>query len=196
MTGPKISLTPPEGALAPRRHPDAPAPGELLESHYEGCFGCGTEPSHGLRMRTRAGEGVNVTAEFEVTADHQGASGLAHGGLLAAALDEVLGGLNWMMQVISVTGRLETDFVRPVPVGTVLHLKAHVTAVSGRKIYCSATGRLGPDGPVAVRAAGLFIEVGVDHFVDRFVDDEGQEGVQAVSAPGRARGAGAFEVNL
>lgn len=41
------------------------------------------------------------------------------------------------------TGRLETDYVRPVPVDTVLYLEAEVTAVAGRKIYCSAVGRIG-----------------------------------------------------
>lgn len=193
MTAPKTSLTPPKGARPPERHPDAPAPGELIGSHYEKCFGCGTGQPHGLHLEARAGDGVNVTAEFTVTADHQGAPGLAHGGVLASALDETLGALNWMMHVISVTGRLETDFVRPVPVDTVLHLEAHVTAVAGRKIYCTATGRIGgPDGPVAVRADGLFIEVKVEHFIDNGREEEIQA---AMNDPDQVRRARAFEVN-
>ena len=193
MTAPKTSLTPPKGARPPERHPDAPAPGELIGSHYEKCFGCGTGQPHGLHLEARAGDGVNVTAEFTVTADHQGAPGLAHGGVLASALDETLGALNWMMHVISVTGRLETDFVRPVPVDTVLHLEAHVTAVAGRKIYCTATGRIGgPDGPVAGRADGLFIEVKVEHFIDNGREEEIQA---AMNDPDQVRRARAFEVN-
>ncbi|OEV04615.1 PaaI family thioesterase [Streptomyces oceani] len=175
------------------RHPDAPAPGELLGAHYAECFGCGGDQPHGLHLEARAGEGVSVTAEFTVQPAHQGAPGLAHGGVLATAMDETLGSLGWLMHVIAVTGRLETDYVRPVPVGTTLHLSAYATARSGRKIYCSAIGRIGgPEGPVAARADGLFIEVKVEHFVDNGRAEE----IEAVMAdPDQVRRARAFEVN-
>jgi acyl-coenzyme A thioesterase PaaI-like protein len=186
-------VTPPAGAAAPVRHADAPAPGEILGPHYEHCFGCGAAAPHGLRLSTRAGEGVTVTAEFTVGTAHQGAPGLAHGGVLAAALDETLGSLNWLLRVIAVTARLHTDFVRPVPVGAVLHLDAEVTAVHGRKIFCTATGRLGgPQGAVAVRADALFVEVKVDHFVDNGHEDEIRA---AMADPDQVRRARAFEVN-
>jgi acyl-coenzyme A thioesterase PaaI-like protein len=179
--------------VKPVRHPDAPAPGELLGAHYEHCFGCGGGQPHGLHLQTRAGAGVSVTAEFTVRPAHQGAPGLAHGGVLASALDETLGSLNWLLRTIAVTGRLETDFVQPVPVGTALHLEAEVTAVAGRKIYSTATGRIGaPDGPVAVRADALFIEVAVEHFVNHGREEEIRA---AMSDPDRIRRTRAFEVN-
>ncbi|MZD06767.1 PaaI family thioesterase [Streptomyces sp. SID5785] len=193
MSGTSAALTPPADAIAPVRHPDAPAPGTLLGAHYGHCFGCGGEQPHGLHLEARAGDGVSVTAEFTVRPAHQGAPGLAHGGLLATALDETLGSLNWLMQTIAVTGRLETDYVRPVPVDTVLHLSAEVTAVAGRKIYSTATGRIGgPDGPVAVRADALFIEVKVDHFIENGREEEIQA---AMSDPDQIRRTRAFEVN-
>ncbi|WP_030542819.1 PaaI family thioesterase [Streptomyces albus] len=193
MSGPTTSLTPPADARQPERHPDAPAPGELLGSHYDQCFGCGGLQPHGLHLETRAGEGVSVTAVFTVKEAHQGAPGLAHGGVLATALDETLGGLSWLLRTIAVTGRLETDYVRPVPVGTELHLAAEVTAVHGRKIYSTATGRIGgPDGPVAVRATALFIEVKVDHFIENGRDEEIRA---AMSDPDQIKVTRAFEVN-
>ncbi|MGH3323439.1 MAG: PaaI family thioesterase [Streptomyces sp.] len=186
-------MRPPDGALAAVRHPGAPPPGELLGSHYERCFGCGGGQPHGLHLEARAGEGVNVTAEFRVRPVHQGAPGLAHGGVLTTALDETMGSLGWLMQVIAVTGRLETDFVRPVPVDTVLHLDATVTAVHGRKIFTTATGRIGgPDGQVAVRADAVFIQVKVEHFTDNGRDEEIQA---AMADPDQVRRARAFEVN-
>ncbi|HJX86589.1 MAG TPA: PaaI family thioesterase, partial [Gemmatimonadales bacterium] len=183
----------PAGAVKPVRHPDAPAPGVLLGSHYGQCFGCGGEQPHGLNLQARAGEGVSVTAEFTVKPDHQGAPGLAHGGVLATALDETLGSLSWLLRVIAVTGRLETDYVRPVPVGTVLFLDAEATAVHKRKIYCRATGRIGgPGGPVAVRAEALFIEVAVNHFIDNGRPEEIRA---AMADPDRVKRVRAFEVN-
>ncbi|MEU6095863.1 PaaI family thioesterase [Streptomyces sp. NPDC047079] len=193
MSGTSAALTPPADAVAPVRHPDAPAPGELLGAHYAQCFGCGEDQPDGLHLQARAGEGVSLTAEFTVQPAHQGAPGLAHGGVLATALDETLGSLNWLLRTIAVTGRLETDFVRPVPVGTVLYLEAEVTAVAGRKIYSRATGRTGgPHGPVAIRAEALFIEVKVDHFVD---NGRPQEIQAAMDDPDQLRRARAFEVN-
>ncbi|POX44310.1 PaaI family thioesterase [Streptomyces sp. Ru72] len=193
MSGTSSGLTPPADAVAPVRHPDAPAPGEPLGAHYGQCFGCGGEQPHGLRLEARAGDGVSVTAEFTVRPAHQGAPGLAHGGVLATALDETLGSLNWLLRTIAVTGRLETDFVRPVPVGTVLYLEAEVTAVAGRKIYSRAAGRIGgPEGPVAVRAEALFVEVKVDHFTEH---GRPQEIRAAMDDPDQLRRVRAFEVN-
>lgn len=186
-------LTPPADAVPPVRHPEAPAPGEPLGTHYEQCFGCGGDQPHGLRLAARAGEGVSITAEFTVRPAHQGAPGLAHGGVLTTALDESLGSLTWLLRTIAVTGRLETDFVAPVPVGTALFLRAEVTAVAGRKIYARAEGRIGgPDGPLAVRAKALFIEVKVDHFIDHGRSEEIEA---AMADPDQIRRARAFEVN-
>ncbi|MEU0244079.1 PaaI family thioesterase [Streptomyces sp. NPDC006235] len=193
MSRTSTALQPPADAVRPVRHPDAPAPGEPLGAHYGQCFGCGGEQPHGLHLEATAGEGVSLTAEFTVQPAHQGAPGLAHGGVLTSALDEALGSLNWLLRTIAVTGRLETDFVMPVPVGTTLYLEAEVTAVAGRKIYSTATGRVGgPDGPVAVRADALFIEVKVDHFVDHGRQEEIQA---AMNDPDQIRRARAFEVN-
>jgi acyl-coenzyme A thioesterase PaaI-like protein len=156
----------PPQAVLPERHPDAPAPGAELPAHYVRCFGCGSGETHGLHMRVVAGEGLTLHATFEVTDHHQGAPGLAHGGLLACAFDEALGMLGHLTRRSQVTGRLETDFRRPVPVGSTLFIEARMDGVVGRKSYVSAVGRLGAaDGPVAVRARALFVEVGLEHFV-------------------------------
>ncbi|MEV4284082.1 PaaI family thioesterase [Nonomuraea bangladeshensis] len=157
--------TPPPGAVAPAAPPGAPRPGAALGSHYGRCFGCGTEHPTGLHLKARTPDGATVEAEFTVGEAHQGAPGLAHGGVLAAAMDEVIGMSVYLFHKPYVTGRLETDYLQPVPVGTTLHLRAWCNGIAGRKAYLEAEGRIGaPDGPVAVRAAALFIEVSMEHF--------------------------------
>ena len=149
----------------PPRHPDAPAPGTQIPSHYAFCFGCGVDHSTGLHLQVTAGAGLTLTAQFTVTEHHQGAPGLAHGGLLSAAFDESMGALNWLIRVPAVTGRLEIDFRRPVPVDRTLTITAKVKGRSGRKLFTTAEGRLdSPDGPLAVTAAATFIAVGLEHF--------------------------------
>lgn len=160
-----LSLTPPPDATAPERSSDAPAPGSVLPPHYAQCFGCGNDHPTGLHLSVTVAEGVAVDAVFRVAEAHQGAPGLAHGGVLATAADEALGFLNWLLRRPAVTARLEVDYLRPVPVGSDLHLRAECVAVAGRKTYVRCEGRLdAPDGQPALRATGLFLEVPVEHF--------------------------------
>jgi acyl-coenzyme A thioesterase PaaI-like protein len=160
------STTPPEGAALPERHPLAPPEGTQIPSHFGHCFGCGQLHPTGLHLVARAGTALDLTAEFTVTENHQGAPGLAHGGLLSLAFDEALGKLMWLIRSPAVTARLETDFMKPVPIGTTLHITAHITGQVKRKVYTEAIGRLnGPDGEIAVRAAALFVIVPMSHFM-------------------------------
>jgi acyl-coenzyme A thioesterase PaaI-like protein len=161
------STTPPEGAIIPDRHPKAPEIGTKIPSHFGHCFGCGELHPTGLHLVAHAGAGADLTAEFTVTENHQGAPGLAHGGLLSLAFDEALGKLMWLIRAPAVTARLETDFLKPVPMGTTIHITARITGQVNRKVYTAAEGRLGgADGEIAVKAAALFVVVPMSHFLE------------------------------
>lgn len=160
------STTPPDGAIIPERHPEAPATGTKIPSHFAHCFGCGEKHPTGLHLVAHVGDAMNITAEFVVSENHQGAPGLAHGGLLSLAFDEALGKLMWLLRAPAVTARLETDFLKPVPMGSKLFISAEITGQVSRKVYCSAIGRLNsPDGDIAVRAAALYVIVPMSHFL-------------------------------
>lgn len=99
--------------------------------------------------------------------EHQGAPGIAHGGVVAAAFDEVLGGLHWVLGVPWVTGRLLSEFVRPVPVGTELDLRAEVVSIAGRRAYCRGWAYQADEeaeSALYARAAGVFVVVDLTHF--------------------------------
>ena len=161
------STTPPEGAIIPDRHLKAPEIGTKIPSHFGHCFGCGELHPTGLHLVAHAGAGADLTAEFTVTENHQGAPGLAHGGLLSLAFDEALGKLMWLIRAPAVTARLETDFLKPVPMGTTIHITARITGQVNRKVYTAAEGRLGSaDGEIAVKAAALFVVVPMSHFLE------------------------------
>lgn len=136
-----------------------------MPAHYAQCFGCGDAAPNGLRLHSTVGEGLTVYTRFTVAEGHQGAPGLAHGGVLTTAFDEALGCLNALTFTPAVTAKLETEFLLPVPVSSTLYITAAVDGMAGRKIYNSAEGRLdAEDGPLAVRARALFVVVALEHF--------------------------------
>ena len=160
------STIPPDGAIIPERHPEAPATGSKIPSHFAHCFGCGEKHPTGLHLVAHVGNAMDIRAEFVVSEDHQGAPGLAHGGLLSLAFDEALGKLMWLLRAPAVTARLETDFLKPVPMGSKIFITAEITGQVSRKVYCSAIGRLNsPDGEIVVRAAALYVIVPMSHFL-------------------------------
>lgn len=176
---PSPATTPPEDAVVPERGRGAPEPGTEIPSHYRYCYGCGVDHDCGLHMRLFAGEGLTLTGEFTVSPLQQGAPGLAHGGLLGAAFDEVMGAANWLLMAPAVTARLEVDFAAPVPVGETLYLRAEVVAVQGRKVYTIASGHLGgPGGVLATTARGLFLQVPLEHFTSNGSPEQVEQAAQ------------------
>lgn len=136
-----------------------------LPSHYRRCFGCGRDHPTGLQMEV-AGGGNRVEGSFLVTEHHQGAPGLAHGGVIAAAVDEAMGFLIYLLAAPSVTAHLEVDYRKPVPVGSRLLLEGHVERTEGRKIWAVMTGRV--DDAIHVESRSLYIKVGVQHFLPHY----------------------------
>ena len=64
-------------------------------------------------------------------------------------------------------GATGADVKLPVPIGTTLFITARIVGQQGRKVYSVAEGRINaPDGPLAVRAASLFIIVPMKHFLE------------------------------
>ena len=128
----------------------------------EQCFGCGAESSFGLHPRFQVEQlpdgGRQVVAEFRACPEHQGFSGLVHGGILTAMLDEVMAHAVWAEGVFAVTGRLETWYRQPTPIETPLRAVGVVVSRQGR--VSETRGQiLLPDGSLAVEGAGTFVEL-------------------------------------
>jgi acyl-coenzyme A thioesterase PaaI-like protein len=114
--------------------------------HHELCFGCGRTNLFGLLSELeRTEEGV-VTGRCFIKQDHQGPQrGLAHEGVVAAALSEAMSfACGDRMRATSIELRLEGR----VPVGTFLELEAQVLDLPGGGFQASATA-LVDDEPVA-----------------------------------------------
>lgn len=86
----------------------------------------------------------------------EGPPGHAHGGSIAAILDETMGAAAWHAGHPVVAARLTIDYRDMVPLGTEALVEAHVEQVDGRKIR--TRGRLlDQAGRVFAEGKGLFI---------------------------------------
>jgi len=116
-------------------------------------------------MHLVVGAEFDVSGTARISRDHQGAPGIAHGGVLAAVMDEALGSLNWLLRRPAVTANLDVDFLHPVPVETTLWVSGRIVDVDGRKVRTEGEARLhDSSGDLCLRASALFIAVDAQHF--------------------------------
>jgi acyl-coenzyme A thioesterase PaaI-like protein len=110
------------------------------DNRFRQCFGCGPEHPTGLRIRCfKTAEGV--ISPIIVPGQYNGPPGAAHGGIVAAYLDEVLAAAVARATArTSVTGELTVRYVKPVPVETPIVGKGWLVADHGR--YVDVEGRL------------------------------------------------------
>ena len=129
-------------------------PGDLFY-HYH-CFGCGPGHPTGLRVRCfKTDEGV--LAPILVPRQYEGPHGVAHGGIVATFLDEVLAGAAVRTTGrVAVTGELTVRYVKPVPLETPLVGSGRVTARHDRYVDVEAALEELTTALVLARARGRF----------------------------------------
>lgn len=83
---------------------------------------------------------------------------LAHGGVIAAIFDELLGIATIVGAGGGFTGRLTVHYRKPTPILEELELVGWLEHASGRKLV--ARGEIRHQGVVTAEADGLFIQLG------------------------------------
>ncbi len=98
-----------------------------------------------------------VVARFTLGRAFEGAPGRAHGGMVAAAFDDVTGWVIAHIQEPAFTGELTVRFVGPIPVDTELTVRARLESRERRKLFI--TGELTADGVVVATCKAIYITV-------------------------------------
>ena len=125
--------------------------------HSSGCFLCGDENPCGVRTRFFV-EGGEVCSRITLPRHVNGYKNVAHGGVLAALLDESMG---WAATVFGasrrmyLTGELTVKYLAPVPVGEPIEIRSRLLEDAGRIAY--SEGELICGEKVCVRARGKFL---------------------------------------
>ena len=135
-----------------------PAADERL-IHHDLCFGCGQANLFGLQLELERRPEGGVTGRFFVKQDQQGPPGYAHGGVVAAALDEAMSLLLHSEGIAAVTRSLELDYKGPAPVGAFVHVEAALERRKEGSASLRASARTEGEEPVLVaEARAVFVE--------------------------------------
>lgn len=100
----------------------------------------------------------------------EGAPGRAHGGVVAALLDEVMGLMNVIHGSMAYTAQLDITYVAPTPVGEPIVARAWLAGQDNRKQFVEAT--LHADDVLVASAKGLFISIDRFAFLEHILAAE------------------------
>lgn len=133
----------------------------LLEKlpNSKNCFACGMENPIGLKLEMYA-DPVNggVVCDYTIPKIYEGYPGVAHGGVVATILDEVISRVYMVddHNRFMYTAKLSTRFRKHVPVKQPLHMTGQWIKDRGRVAEAKAA-IFGPDGELLAEAEALLI---------------------------------------
>jgi len=102
------------------------------------------------------------TAVFDSA--YEGPPGCVHGGLVAAAFDELLGLVQMHAGQPGMTARLVINYRSPTPLHEELRLEGRVVRVEGRKTFC--TGEIHAGDRLCAEAEALFVALDPGRFAE------------------------------
>ena len=114
------------------------------------CFVCGKSNPNGLHV-TFAKHGDAAVAHYRCREEMNGWSGIQHGGITAALLDEASAYVPYFMGLTAVTAKMEIEFVKPIQVGERLRVEGRPIRKTKRIIEVEAE-IAGENGDVKARS--------------------------------------------
>jgi uncharacterized protein (TIGR00369 family) len=105
---------------------------------------------------------------FRLDDRYTGPPGHCHGGIIATILDEAMGKVNKLRQVIALTSRITVEYLRPVPLNKPLRVESREVSVRGRR-HVNMGEILNQKGEVLARGQGLFISIDAERMFAKFV---------------------------
>jgi uncharacterized protein (TIGR00369 family) len=133
------------------------------------CFVCGPDNPDGMHLKFAYDKKRKTfICRFRLDDRYTGPPGHCHGGIIATILDEAMGKVNKLRQVIALTSRITVDYLRPVPLNKPLRVESREVSVRGRR-HVNMGEILNQKGEVLARGQGLFISIDAERMFAKFV---------------------------
>jgi acyl-coenzyme A thioesterase PaaI-like protein len=121
------------------------------------CFACGKDNPIGLQIRFSMDEDV-CRGRFTPDRNHIGYENTVHGGIIYAALDDVMANVLNLQNIKAHTARCEIRYRRPLEVGQTIDLRGWIETRRRRLVVLKGEARLASDNtPVADCEASFMI---------------------------------------
>ena len=134
------------------------------------CFACGKNNSEGMHLKFAYDQEHDCfVCRFRLGKRFTGPPGHCHGGIIATILDEAMGKVNKLRQVIALTSQITVDYLKPVPLNRPLRVESREVRVRGRE-HVNMAEILNQRGEVLARSKGLFIAIDAKKMFAKFVD--------------------------
>jgi len=125
------------------------------------CFACGPDNAQGMRLKFSVHENDSVArGTFVLAGRYQGPPSFAHGGIIAAVVDEAMGKLSRLEGVVALTAELSVEYLHPVPLGRKILVEARPVKQMGRNYWRECTIR-DARGKLLARGKGRFVKIAV-----------------------------------
>lgn len=141
---------------------ESPPPDGGRMGHFQECVVSGEANPMGVAMAVRR-EQDRVIADVHLGAAFEGAPRRAHGGIVAAVFDDIMGYVLLVHRTPAFTGQLGVTYLAPTPVEADLVATAWLKRREDRKLWMTATLATA-DGGLIARGEGLFIAVPAERF--------------------------------
>jgi uncharacterized protein (TIGR00369 family) len=133
------------------------------------CFACGPDNPDGMHLKFAYDKKRETfVCRFRLDDRYTGPPGHCHGGIIATILDEAMGKVNKLRQVIALTSRITVEYLRPVPLNKPLRVESREVRVRGRR-HVNMAEILNQKGEVLARGKGLFISIDAERMFAKFV---------------------------
>ena len=124
------------------------------------CFGCGGANDAGMKLTFEQDNGKRrIVGRFVLGERYQGGGGMAHGGIIATLLDEVMGKVCRFREVRAVTAELNVEYLKPVNVENEIVVEGWETEQKGRNLFHAGEIR-NMAGDILARGKGRFVIIG------------------------------------
>jgi uncharacterized protein (TIGR00369 family) len=141
-----------------------------VKLHKNYCFACGPDNPDGMHLEfTLDEERKTFVCHFTLGKRYTGPPGHCHGGIIATILDDAMGKVNKLREVVAVTKEMTVEYVRPVPLEKPLRVEGREVSVHGRQ-HINMAEIFNEAGEVLARSKGIFIAIDPEKMFGKFVE--------------------------
>jgi uncharacterized protein (TIGR00369 family) len=141
-----------------------------LKMQKNHCFVCGQDNPQGMRLKFILDEERQAfVCHFRLPNRYTGPPGHCHGGIIASILDDAMGKVNKLHNVIALTREMTVEYLKPVPLHKPLRVEGRELEKHGRT-HINAAEILNDKNEVLARSRGIFIAIDPAKMFAKFVE--------------------------